>query len=276
MMAARRLNRRQTGYVLAGSMGLSMGMAFAFFIFAMPSAMFESIIVGSGLPSLTAAAQPPLGETARIGVAGMAGLLAGAVVIALSLLSDRYEERRRSATKRPLSVHADFAAFEAAMSPAHTARPIPAPASVLDRAPEYPAPIVSEETPAKPEQPPEQANDGPIFVDFQAFRGVQRPVDEAPLDLGQWQVIPTPESEPAQIAPEPTPPAAKTASPVAAKLVEPMAEDDSIAAMMQRLEAGLDRRIEQGNGAAVPPTISSNPAGLRSTLEELRKMAVRR
>jgi hypothetical protein len=60
--------------------GLSLGFA----LFAMPSDLFSSLVLKSGLPSLVAAAQPPLGATARLAAAG-AGALGAFVAVALIL-----------------------------------------------------------------------------------------------------------------------------------------------------------------------------------------------
>jgi hypothetical protein len=280
MMAARRLNGRQTGYVLAGSMGLSIAMAFAFFVFAMPSALFESIVIGSGLPTFIAAAEPPLGETARLAVAGVVGLLAGVTVVTLFLLGGRQEDRRRAAAKRPISAHEDFSAFEAANFSLSQAQPLSVPAAAFEPTPDPVAQTVPADVAGDVEEPEsESVSDGPIFVDFRAFRDTPRPAPEEPLELGQWQVVETPKVEPAAAAPEPfktAPPTLKAAPISPPTPVRQEEQDESIAALMQRLEAGLDRGVEQGTGASVPPPVPSSPAGLRSTLDELRKMAVRR
>lgn len=273
MMAARRLNRQQTGYVLAGSMGLSIAMAFAFFVFAMPSAMFESIVMATGLPSLIAAAQPPLGDTARLAVAGAAGLLAGGATAALFLLADRREESRRERAKPPFSVASDFDLFEAAPAPARAPEHRPAPPPVFELAQEYVMPVeqaeqVVEAPRSAPAPVADQPESGPIFVDFRAFRETPGADVEKAVNASAPQMMPSPKAEAA---------AAKDVTPTSLKAQPSAPEgDDSIAALMQRLEAGLDRRVEQGKQTAAPPAIPANPSGLRSTLEELRKMAVRR
>lgn len=270
MMTSRRLNRRQTGYVLAGSMGLSIAMAFAFFVFAMPSALFESIVAASGLSSVLAAAQPPLGQTARLAVAGAAGLFAGTAVAVLFLLADRREESRRKTSMRPFSVASDFekAHFAPAMAPRIATMAEP----VLELAPENVVPAqlqepAIEQAVQEPEQIVEQVDTGPIFVDFRALRDLQPPVVEKAADAAP-PPMPSPRAE-AQTAMAlesvfPLPRAAAT-----------LEDEESIAALMQRLETGLGRRREQGVENTVPPVVS-NSSGLRSTLEELRKMAIRR
>ena len=56
----------------AGSLG--------FFAYAMPSALFERLIGATGLPGFVPAAQPPLGDTARLGFVTIAALAAFALV----------------------------------------------------------------------------------------------------------------------------------------------------------------------------------------------------
>ncbi len=56
------------------------GGSVGFFAFAMPAALFERLIGGTGLPSLVPAAQPPLGDTARLGFVAVAAVAAFALV----------------------------------------------------------------------------------------------------------------------------------------------------------------------------------------------------
>jgi len=55
--------------IVAGVLGAGVAAACAL----MPAAMLESFVMGSGLPAVVAAAEPPLGATARLMVAGGAG-----------------------------------------------------------------------------------------------------------------------------------------------------------------------------------------------------------
>jgi hypothetical protein len=258
MMAARKLNRRQTDYILAGSAGFALGLALAFFLFAMPAQMFEAIVEATSLPAILPAAAPPLGMTARIVAASIAGLGVGIAVVMAFLLTGRPSERKRGTTAQwtqPISVQADLA--------------FPDPMPIIEEAAPIRAPAMTLEVPAAPEEPvvpvAQSVKDEPIFLDFHAIRSAGRAANDTPLlDLAQWKVI-----EP----PEPIPPAAE-AKPIHAPAT--IAEDESIATLMQRLEAGLDRRSEQGAAPAQPPKIDPSGTGLRSTLDELRKMAVKR
>lgn len=264
MMATRRLNRRQTSYVLAGSMGFAIALALAFFIFAMPMDLFELAILASHLPSLLAAAEPPLGETARMAVAGVGGLFAGAMTVVLFLVSDHHEEQRRQAAKRPTFSNAEFNMFAAPVPAAAEAAPLPAPSWAREAGAIFPAPVLQEDIVAESE--PAAADDEPIFVDFSALRSARSTTTDQPLDLGQWRLGKAAEKEIVDAATEPTPATASGTN---------QTEEDSIAGLMSRLEAGLDRRAEKGDVPAKPPAIPTRGSGLRSTLDELRKMAVR-
>lgn len=72
-----------------------MGGAVAFFFFAMPMMLIQQGVIASGLPSLIAAAAPPLGETARSLVAGAFALLSGGVTwLIITLAGPRHRVER--------------------------------------------------------------------------------------------------------------------------------------------------------------------------------------
>lgn len=50
------------------------GGSVGFFVFAMPAALFERMVGGTGLASFVSAAQPPLGDTARLAIVTVAAL----------------------------------------------------------------------------------------------------------------------------------------------------------------------------------------------------------
>jgi hypothetical protein len=75
------------------------GAAFAFAAFAMPEWRLTQIVLGSGLPSILPAAQPPLGFTARAGFAALIGLAAFAGSYLLLRLAERAPVRRRPFTE---------------------------------------------------------------------------------------------------------------------------------------------------------------------------------
>ncbi|MBO9711402.1 hypothetical protein [Sphingomonas sp.] len=59
--------------------GAALGGAVAAAALVLPAATLESVVSGSGLPSILAAAEPPLGMTARLAVAGGSGALVALV-----------------------------------------------------------------------------------------------------------------------------------------------------------------------------------------------------
>lgn len=258
MMATRRLNRHQTNTVLAGAMGFALALAVGFFVIAMPDDIFEALIRATGLPSVLAAAAPPFGQTARTMAAAVGSSIAGASVIALFLLTDRPPTVMRE-TIRPFSASSDFD-----REPVQPIQPIEyiveEPLPVVDIAAEQ---IDEEEAVAEVEagQREAVADETPIFLDFKAIRAAAQPANDAPLDLGEWKIADQEAARPSFSRPITAP--------------AQIAGDEPIAVLMQRLEAGLERRTAQGSAPSTPPTIGQSRAGLRSTLDELRKMAVR-
>lgn len=163
---------------LAGKGGLDAPMAAVaalaagFAVQVMPLALFESAVAASGLPSLIAAAQPPLGQTARLAAAGAATLFVFLCVYALLRLAGRPARPRTEAPsveaeeaapvrRRRLDFHPDAPARE----PLYAARdlgnpePLPlvpdieAPAPVADLPPEPEAPQPVAELATEPETP---------------------------------------------------------------------------------------------------------------------------
>jgi len=280
MMALRRLNRRQTNFVLTEVMGIVLALAVAFFFVAMPADVFEGMVAASGLPTILPAAAPPLSDTTRMILAALAGSLAGILVILMFLFIDRDRETEPE-TVNPFFVNSDVGPID--MMSFTSAKPLGARAA-REETITVPFEIVDVSDVSRVEA----VKDEPIFLDFQAIRAARAPVDEAPLDLSQWKMSePEPQSAPAAVpAPKPAPVA--TPAPVASHAPEleqkplPISapsrrvDEDSISALMKRLESGLERRADRGSAPAQPPEINRSGAGVRSTLEELRKMAVRR
>lgn len=291
MMASRRLNRRQTNAVLAGSMALTIALAVAFFVIAMPRDLLEGLVSATGLPVILAAAQPPLGETARLILAACGAATVGAAVLALFLLTDRQPARK---PEKPETGHPFFTDLldlpvEPKPAPAMTMPSFSRPANVeLRTDPAEPLhvteiietveltevveePLDDEAVAVEPEavvaeaEPVAPKKDAPIFLDFKAMRAGTPPSnDPSPLDLGQWKFAdPVSEEKPAQPRPITAP-------------ARHSGEEESISDLMARIETGLERRAAKGAALTEAPAIDRSGVGLKSTLEELRKMAVRR
>ena len=297
MMASRRLNRRQTNAVLAFSMAMTIALAVAFFVVAMPRDILEGSVAATGLPMILAAAQPPLGETARLILAACGAGMAGAIVLALFLLTDRQPARKpvTPETGHPFFTDLDTP-VEPKPAPVMTMPSFSRPANfelrtetteplnvaeiieTIELTDVVEEPVAVEPVPVEPEpdavesEPvvtaPEAAapqKDAPLFLDFRAMRtGTPPSNDPSPLDLGQWKFADSPREE------KPVPPRPITAP------VRQGGEEESISDLMARIEAGLERRAVKGAPATEAPAIDRSGVGLKSTLEELRKMAVRR
>lgn len=256
----RKITKRQANFIMSEVTGIVLALAVAFFFVAMPADIFGQLVSASGLPAILPAAAPPLGETARMIVAALAGSLSGMAVILLFLLLDRQPEKQPE-TVRPFFANSDLAPLEA--MPLTQAKPLDLPSAREEPMVVVPFEIVED----LPEKESSEPLDGPIFLDFQAIRAAARPVaDQPPLDLSQWRI-----AEP-ELAPEPTP----QSQPLSITPPDRRTEDESISALMARLESGLEKRVEQGRAPAKAPEINRSGIGLRSTLDELRKMAVNR
>ncbi|HEX8625297.1 MAG TPA: hypothetical protein VF782_09480 [Allosphingosinicella sp.] len=249
---------------LAALAGLSAG----FVAFAMPESLFSGLVEASRLPDFVAAAQPPLGETARLAAAGAASLAAFAAVWALMALLGRVPARRTSEAepeaeapklrradahpdapaRRPLLARdlgepldlEDFPEAETERNPdSAEARPRPLPAFLVPEAPEA-EPIAQAE--ARPHEPEVQAYPEPESAE----------AEPEPEPEPEAQAVPEPE---AGIVPIPE---------LAAQLPEAGEESDqSLSQMVNRIEFGLSRKRQ-----ALPAAVDQVPATEDSTVEQ--------
>jgi hypothetical protein len=177
--------------------GLS-ALAAAFAAFALPQDLLNRAVAATGLPSILAAAQPPLGLTARVAIAvGSAALVFGIVFLALRLLdrsglggAEAEEDSRAGSRVRRRDGHPDAPAPR----PISAARDLGEPAP--PRAPRAEVPLWLDEAVPTP----------PAFGATVEFEPVLEPVPEPEADIlsEPWQApepVVFPEPEP---APEPT------------------------------------------------------------------------
>jgi hypothetical protein len=75
--------------------GAFFGLATAILVMATPAWLFARAVVGSGLPSILSAAQPPLGVTARLLAAIVLGVLVAAIMGAIIHFAERFSKRAR-------------------------------------------------------------------------------------------------------------------------------------------------------------------------------------
>jgi len=269
-----------------------------FLLMAMPDDLFSALVVRSGLPKLVAAAQPPLGGTARLAAAAAAALFAFAFV--LSLL--------RALERAPAAAEADA---EADRPEGHTsAAPVEAELPRLRKAdahPDAPArrPILAGRELGEPVEALE-THDDELLLEADSAEPAAAP-EPAPALLPAFLV---PQDEPrdppveALRDPEPAPPAEAAPQSVVPVEAEGEAEselqpevethpesDFELSALMERFESGLSRKqqaivrpVFQAQPAApIAPAVESAPAleepadrvghRLRSAIAELQKVA---
>jgi hypothetical protein len=92
-----------------------------FVVLAMPDAVFTGLVETSRLPAFVPAAQPPLGETARLAALGSAALLTFAAVWALMTALGRVPARRKPET--PVEADAEAKAPRLRRADAHPDAP---------------------------------------------------------------------------------------------------------------------------------------------------------
>lgn len=233
-----------TGLALDVPMAAFVAGAVGFVAFAMPDAMFTGLVVRSGLPDMVAAAQPPLGSTARMGVIGVA--VFATFVLVWALLRALSGPPRR----RAVAVADDLPKLRRA-----------------DAHPDAPArrPIVAGAELGAPYSP--DAQDTPD-------EEVETPLElHAPFEPdAEWEW----EGPRFQAEPEAEP----ALDPIEAETLE-ATDDDSIGALSRRFEAGLVRRrqVRRGRDGEMPsPMPGFSPAidpRLQSALDDLKTLANR-
>ena len=255
----------QSGRAFDAGLAAFAAVSAGFVAFAMPEALFSSLIQATGLPEFVAAARPPLGETARFAVVGAATLVAFAAVWALMAALDRVPERRSPAAE-----------------------------------PEAEAPRLrrADAHPDAPARRPLLARDlgEPLELDQVAEAPVEAPFPEADLRPLPGFLVPQ-EPEPAAEAedplPEPEPAAEARPQPaaeplpiagLAARLPETDGEDESdqsLSKLVNRIEFGLNRKRQALPATDLPPA-AEEPAAveqervghrLRSAINDLQKIA---
>lgn len=229
--------------------------AAGFALFAMPTAMFSGLVEASGLPGLVAAAQPPLGTTARL--AAVAATVMGTFGLVWLLLR---------ALDRPATQ--------------------PSPSYTPGEVEEEPAPVPQVPRLRRFDAHPDAPARRPIFAarDLGEPQPEPGPAVEEELVLDETYVEPEPAPEPqfeAEPVPEPEPETA--AAPSEALKPEPRLEEmpaasGSIAGLMHRLEGGLLRRSKEPAIASPAPPIEEQRAEgqghrLRSALNDLQKIS---
>jgi hypothetical protein len=221
------------------------GASVAFAVFALPDWRFQQAVGLSGLPLILPAAQPPLGQTARLLVAAVAGAFSfGLVWLVL-----------RSVGKKPAAPKQRFEPVELDMAP--KLRRADAHPDAPARRPIFAGLDLGEPEEVQPEREP-----------------CLMPVAEEVEPLAKPDSSPVPEDQPEEV---------ETLE-LQDEEVPSHFEQDSIPHLMQRLELGLLRR-ERGTrseGTAESPWSTNAPADqeriderLRGAIADLQKLAAR-
>jgi hypothetical protein len=296
------------------------GGAAAFIIYAMPQPRFDDVVALSGLPAILSAAQPPLGTTARVAVMIAAGLAAFVIVwfILRALGKPGARAKRRAELEelemapprlRRADMHPDAPSRRPILAGVDLGRPfddLP-----TDRDPGDEAPIQDEAE--------IEAEDGDLLAEGQplyapsAYGGepaeeladhtgydededreassfdepAEDDIPEAEVEEAEYervivhqQVDEEPEEQPFELSPL----QAQSVDALSQRL--PSARDPKvgISELMDRLEAGLNRRRpnrwtqpsgERSNGSAAGHSGDPLDSRLRGAVEELQRIASR-
>jgi hypothetical protein len=217
---------RRGGFFDAAVAALAAG-SVGFATFAMPDHLFGQIVAATGLPQILAAAQPPLGMTARLAAVGAGALLTFALVWALLRALDRAPAAPRPAAR----AEPDPAAPRVRRADAHPDAPARAPLRAgRDLGEPLDLETLADEAP--PQAPEEDSFADLVSQPLPGFLVRQEPEaiaePEAPLEL----------TDPVGGTDRTSLEALSAALPEA----DEEAGDTSITDLMRRLEAGLSRR----------------------------------
>jgi hypothetical protein len=215
-------SRKTKFAALDAGLALFAGGSAAFALFAMPQALFETLVTRSGLPAVLAAARPPLGADARLAAVAAVGIVTAALAWTILKALDR-----RPSAPRP-------AHLEAEDEP-------PAPAIRLRKAdshPDAPQPL-----------PLRAGRDLGEPLDLEPFQTEEALDAEQEAEAAPVEPEPAPEPEPEPV-PEALPPflVAQEPEPDTAPAPEEEAPEPepegaaSITSLMQRFETGLSRK----------------------------------
>lgn len=259
-------NSLKTGLAFDAGLATLAAISAGFAAFAMPEPLFSRLVAATPLPGLVAAAQPPLGETARLAAVGVAALLVFAAVWALMRILDR---KPAAQAGQPSAEISEEEPIRLRRADAHPDAPHPTP---LMAARDLGEPLeLVEESEAQPEVEPARA-----LPSFLMPEGPADPMHEPLLvddEHPQREPEPEPEAEAeAEAAPEPV-----ALSDLAARIPEPaVTEDDqSIGQLVGRIEFGLKKRqaIPAPPPSAEIPDTEKVGHRLRSAITDLQKMA---
>jgi hypothetical protein len=223
------------------------GASVAFAVVALPDWRFHQAVALSGLPLILPAAQPPLGQTARL----LAAAAAGAFSFGLVWLVLRSIGKPAAPRKKPVAIEEIEIAPRIRRADAHPDAPA--------RRPIFAGMDLGEPVEPEAEREPcfaalaEEEEEPAVEVDCPGFTPLEVEQEAETLEL--WQ----------------------EAAPVSY-------DQDSIPHLMQRLELGLLRRERKAGGAGAADPVWSSPAPaeqeriderLRGAIADLQRLAAR-
>jgi hypothetical protein len=218
------------------------GLVTAILVVATPGWLFARAVVNSGLPSILSAAQPPLGDTARILTAIVLGALVAALIWAAVHFAERYSKRNR-AVKAPKAPMAKGERIAPILAPPSRRKPIFAEA-------ELGAPFMSDEA--------MEVAKNELILDVPLAEPISPPL--APL----FPIAVEPAPELAEEADALAPPHAPVAQVPARKTLARPVEFESIEGLMSRLESAL--ALRQSAKTPRNPIPAGDIASLRRAL----------
>jgi hypothetical protein len=254
-----------------------------FVAFAMPESLFSSLVETSRLPEFVSAAQPPLGETARLAAVGAALLLTFAAVWALMAALSRLPAGRKA------EAEPEAEAPRLRRADAHPDAPARRPLLARDLG----EPLDLEDFPEAP------ADEEPAFAEAEhrplpAFLVPQDPqpeptaqaepeADSAEMEWSEPEPLWNP-SEPEWAEAEPEPEAQAQPLPISQLAAQlPEAEDgadQSLSQLVNRIEFGLSRKRQALPAAVDLPPVEEIAAEqekvghrLRSAINDLQRIA---
>lgn len=234
---ARRVNRTPMAPVI----GVMFGMAAAILVAAMPSWIFDRVVVQSGLPTILPFAAPPLGLTARLLAIAFAAIVVGGGLWLVIAIIEKLLTAKTG--QRALWYDAGYSAAEQPVTIEGRRRPIFAPA-------ELGAPLMSDEAIAAMRPYNDAVAEEPADADRATpIKSWIHPAIEAE-SVSSWQTSPTSLPE---LNPDP-----ELEVPLSAAEFDlppsdtPGEDDNSLQSLIRRLESGLARRSANDPGPHAP------------------------
>jgi hypothetical protein len=237
------------------------GFSVAFLTFAAPADLLGGFVASTGLPSITPAAEPPLGFKARIGL----GLFGAVAIFALAFVLLRWLDRfGRSAASEP----------ELVLDPSDEAQTEAPPRRRRDFHPDAPArrPLLAAHELGEPDLNPWAPAEPAPVAESEPVAAQSEPVREIEIEIAAPELDPLP---PPSI--EPVAAARPSIDRAPAPAPRPQV-GSSIPELMARLEQGLARRrAVPSDPPAASPTVfpEARDDRLQSAIESLQRLATR-